>query len=161
MDPILCLFWISGWRLFGMLKINHHAQHVQPHLMPMILTVISSLWAYWSRNCHPGCPRYYGHGIFPEISEPGCQVVGDKLSMTFINLLWCYVNFHVMNVNFSQFITIKEKQKTYGPVWLLVRQIGSWSPLTFRFSRARGSTTSFIGTYWLCTQSIPIIFSIL
>ena len=99
-----------------MLKINHHAQHVQPHLMPMILTVISSLWAYWSRNCHPGCPRYYGHGIFPEISEPGCQVVGDKLSMTFINLLWCYVNFHVINVNFSQFIAIKEKQKTYGPV---------------------------------------------
>ena len=25
-----------------MLKINHHAQHVQPHLMPIILTVISS-----------------------------------------------------------------------------------------------------------------------
>ena len=41
--------------------------------------------------------------------------------MTFINLLWCYVNFHVINVNFSQFIAIKEKQKTYGPVWLLVR----------------------------------------
>ena len=35
-----------------------------------------------------------------------------------------------MNVNFSQFIAIKEKQKTYGPVWLLVRQIGWWSPLS-------------------------------